>query len=99
MKRVLATRPDLFSKATILRSCVGLRPNRRGGVRVSTSVEQLDWNEGWTNQIALVAHNYGHAGFGYQASIGCANKVVADIERHLDELVEARSRARTIAKL
>ncbi|KAF9280340.1 hypothetical protein BGZ68_007304 [Mortierella alpina] len=99
MKRVLATRPDLFSKATILRSCVGLRPNRRGGVRVSTSVEQLDWNEGWANQVVLVAHNYGHAGFGYQASIGCANKVVADIESHLDELVEVRSRARTMAKL
>ncbi|KAF9280341.1 hypothetical protein BGZ68_007305 [Mortierella alpina] len=99
MKRVLATRPDLFSKATILRSCVGLRPNRRGGVRVSTSVEQLDWNEGWANQVVLVAHNYGHAGFGYQASIGCANKVVTDIEEHLDELVEVRSRARTMAKL
>ncbi|KAF9556939.1 hypothetical protein EC968_007873 [Mortierella alpina] len=99
MKRVLATRPDLFSKATILRSCVGLRPNRRGGVRVSTSVEQLDWNEGWANQVVLVAHNYGHAGFGYQASIGCANKVVADIESRLDELVQVRSHARTMAKL
>ncbi|KAF9556938.1 hypothetical protein EC968_007872 [Mortierella alpina] len=99
MKRVLATRPDLFSKATILRSCAGLRPNRRGGVRVSTSVEQLDWNEGWANQVVLVAHNYGHAGFGYQSSIGCANKVVADIESRLDELIQVRSHARTMAKL
>ncbi|KAF9928441.1 hypothetical protein BGZ67_006979, partial [Mortierella alpina] len=99
MKRVLATRPDLFSRATILRSCVGLRPNRRGGVRVSTSVEQLDWNEGWANQVVLVAHNYGHAGFGYQASIGCANKVVADIETRLEELVEVRNHARTMSKL
>ncbi|KAG0248054.1 hypothetical protein BG011_000586 [Mortierella polycephala] len=99
MKRVLASRPDLFSKATILRSCAGLRPNRRGGVRMTAAVEQLDWNEGWNPQLLIVAHNYGHAGFGYQASIGCANKTVENIEQCIGELVEARQQARTMAKL
>ncbi|KAG0204751.1 hypothetical protein BGX28_003413 [Mortierella sp. GBA30] len=97
--RVLATKPDLFSNATILRSCVGLRPNRRGGVRVSAAVEHLDWNEDWKPQVLIVAHNYGHAGFGYQASVGCANKTVENIENCLQELKEVRSHARSMAKL
>ncbi|KAK3826757.1 MAG: hypothetical protein J3R72DRAFT_405975 [Linnemannia gamsii] len=99
MSRVLATKPDLFSRATILRSCVGLRPNRRGGVRISAAVEQLDWNEGWDNKVVVVAHNYGHAGFGYQASVGCADKVVGEIEARLVELEGVRSVSRTMSKL
>ncbi|KAF8928709.1 hypothetical protein BGZ58_009435 [Dissophora ornata] len=99
VKRVLATRPDLFSKASILRSCVGLRPNRRGGVRVSAEVEQMDWNEGWDPAVLVVAHNYGHAGFGYQASVGCADKTVENIERCLKGLQDARAQAKTMAKL
>ncbi|KAG0368125.1 hypothetical protein BC939DRAFT_486296 [Gamsiella multidivaricata] len=99
MERVLQIRPDLFSKATILRSCVGLRPNRRGGVRVSAAVEQLDWNEGWDKSVLVVAHNYGHGGFGFQASVGCAQKTVENIEQCLKELQGARSQARTMAKL
>ncbi|KAF9175862.1 hypothetical protein BGX21_003189 [Mortierella sp. AD011] len=99
IERVLNTRPDLFSKATILRDCVGLRPNRRGGVRVSASVEQLDWNEGWNPFVMTVAHNYGHAGFGYQSSVGCANKTVENIERCLGEMQAVRSEARSMSKL
>ncbi|KAF9095796.1 hypothetical protein BGX23_012624 [Mortierella sp. AD031] len=99
VKRVLATKPELFSKATILRSCVGLRPNRRGGVRISAAVEQLDWNEGWNPAVAVVAHNYGHAGFGYQASVGCADKVVEQIETCLSELERVRTVTRSMAKL
>ncbi|KAG0005280.1 hypothetical protein BGZ79_005860 [Entomortierella chlamydospora] len=99
MERVLNTRPDLFSKATILRNCVGLRPNRRGGVRVSASVEQLDWNEGWNPFVMIVAHNYGHAGFGYQSSVGCANKIVENIERCLSEMQAVRSEAKSMSKL
>ncbi|KAI1317635.1 hypothetical protein EDD11_008063 [Mortierella claussenii] len=99
VNRVLATRPDLFSKATVLRSCVGLRPNRRGGVRVTAAIEQLDWNEGWDPAVLVVAHNYGHAGFGYQASVGCANKTVANIERCLQQLQTARAESKTMSKL
>ncbi|KAF9579943.1 hypothetical protein BGW38_003593 [Lunasporangiospora selenospora] len=99
VQRVLATRPDLFKDATILRSCVGLRPNRHGGIRVTASVEQLDWNEGWDNPVAVVAHNYGHAGFGYQASYGCAQKTVANIEQSLQGLEQAHKTVRTMSKL
>ncbi|KAF9363220.1 hypothetical protein BGX34_004626 [Mortierella sp. NVP85] len=99
IQRVMGTRPDLFSKATVLRSCVGLRPNRRGGVRVSAAIEQLDWNEGWDPAVLVVAHNYGHAGFGYQASIGCANKTVEQIEQCLKDLKNIKSQSRTMAKL
>ncbi|KAG0003442.1 hypothetical protein BGZ65_001699 [Modicella reniformis] len=98
-ERVVATKPDLFSKATILRSCVGLRPNRCGGVRISAAVDQLDWNEGWNPNVLVVAHNYGHAGFGFQSSVGCANKIVEQIEGCLEELESVRSQARTMAKL
>ncbi|KAF9545091.1 hypothetical protein EC957_011246 [Mortierella hygrophila] len=100
VKRVVATKPDLFSNATILRSCVGLRPNRRGGVRISAAVEQLDWNEGWgDSKVVVVAHNYGHAGFGYQASVGCAAKVVEQVEGCLNELDLVRASSRSMSKL
>ncbi|KAK3809104.1 MAG: hypothetical protein JOS17DRAFT_765269 [Linnemannia elongata] len=100
LKRVVATKPDLFSNATILRSCVGLRPNRRGGVRISAAVEQFDWNEGWgDSKVVVVAHNYGHAGFGYQASVGCAAKVVEQVEGCLKELDLVRASSRTMSKL
>ncbi|KAF9435148.1 hypothetical protein BGZ76_006816 [Entomortierella beljakovae] len=97
--RVVKTCPELFSQATILRSCVGLRPNRRGGVRVTAAAEQLDWNEGWYPSVLIVAHNYGHAGFGFQASVGCANKTVENIERCLSEMQVVRSEAKTMSKI
>lgn len=79
---------------------MGLRPNRRGGVRISAAVEQVDWNEGWgDSKVMVVAHNYGHAGFGYQASVGCANKIVEQIEECLKELDSVRAASRTMAKL
>lgn len=45
---------------------VGLRPARKGGVRVE--MERVD--------EFLVCHAYGHAGAGYQNSVGSASKVV-----------------------
>ncbi|KAF9426285.1 hypothetical protein BGZ94_006729 [Podila epigama] len=99
VSRVKATRPDLFSKITVLRSCAGLRPNRRGGVRVTAAVEQLDWNEGWNPNVFVVAHNYGHGPFGYQASVGCAQQTLLNIEARLAELAQTRSSARTMSKL
>ncbi|KAG0335962.1 hypothetical protein BG004_008253 [Podila humilis] len=99
VERVVATRPDLFSNATILRSCAGLRPNRRGGVRVSASVEQLDWNEGWKPHSFVVAHNYGHGPFGYQASVGCAAKTVKNIEDSLHTLEQHRQTSKSMSKL
>lgn len=51
----------------IVRHGVGLRPARTGGVRVE---KELLGDGTW------VVHNYGHAGWGYQGSYGCAEGVV-----------------------
>lgn len=50
----------------IIRHGVGLRPAREGGVRIER--ERVGGVE--------VVHNYGHAGWGYQGSFGCAERVV-----------------------
>ncbi|KAL8382101.1 hypothetical protein RB595_006068 [Gaeumannomyces hyphopodioides] len=52
----------------VIRHGVGLRPYREGGVRIETEVvDGMD---------CPVIHNYGHAGWGYQGSYGCAERVV-----------------------
>jgi D-amino-acid oxidase len=55
---------------------VGLRPGRKGGARVE--IENLDG--------VTVCHAYGHAGAGYQNSVGSANKVVKLLEKHFGEV-------------
>jgi hypothetical protein len=56
----------------------GLRPARKGGIRL-----ELEWVDGAkvkrAGQIPVI-HNYGHGGYGYQASWGCANRVLALID-------------------
>jgi D-amino-acid oxidase len=61
----------------IIRHAVGLRPYRNGGVRLEK--EKIDGT--W------VVHNYGHAGWGYQGSYGCAERVVELVD-------EVQSRAK-----
>ncbi|KAL4889462.1 hypothetical protein BDV59DRAFT_195716 [Aspergillus ambiguus] len=76
MKRAIALWPRLVRPGQgiegldIIRHGAGLRPLREGGVRVEA--EMLDGVQ--------VVHNYGHGGFGYQASFGCARDVVALVE-------------------
>lgn len=55
-----------FEKLDIIRHGVGLRPGREDGVRLEK--EKIDG--------VWVVHNYGHAGWGYQGSYGCAEEVV-----------------------
>lgn len=56
----------------------GLRPARKGGFRL-----ELEWVDGAkvkrTGRIPVV-HNYGHGGYGYQASWGCAKRVLELID-------------------
>ncbi|KAI0106217.1 D-amino-acid oxidase [Nemania sp. FL0031] len=52
---------------------VGLRPAREGGIRVDK--ERIDG--------VWVVHNYGHGGYGYQSSYGCAKAV----EGHVKEIL------------
>jgi D-amino-acid oxidase len=52
---------------------VGLRPGRAGGARVE--IEELKQPAG-VGEAYIVCHAYGHAGSGYQNSVGTAKKVV-----------------------
>lgn len=62
-----------IEKLDVVRHGVGLRPTREGGVRIESEV--IDGN--------IVVHNYGHGGFGYQSSYGCAQEAVRLIEKEL----------------
>ncbi|KMU87849.1 D-amino-acid oxidase [Coccidioides immitis H538.4] len=86
MKRCVALCPELVGKDAngnqrgiealdIVRHGVGLRPLREGGPRVERD------NIGGVSVI----HNYGHGGFGYQASFGTCADAVALVEKALDE--------------
>ncbi len=71
MKRAVEIHPELtggkgVEALDIIRHGVGLRPAREGGVRIEKEVIDGTW----------VVHNYGHAGWGYQGSYGCAERVV-----------------------
>ena len=59
----------------VVRHAVGLRPCRKDGVRIEK--EEVDGN---TDMV----HNYGHGGFGYQTSYGCAEEVGRLVEAELE---------------
>lgn len=80
MKRAVEAQPELtggkgIEALSIIRHGVGLRPARTGGVRIEKEVIDGAW----------VVHNYGHAGWGYQGSYGCAERVVELVEEILAE--------------
>ncbi|TRM68586.1 hypothetical protein BD626DRAFT_482205 [Schizophyllum amplum] len=55
----------------ILEEGVGLRPARKGGVRI-----QLEWLTAKDGGKVPLVHNYGHAGSGYEGSWGSADEAV-----------------------
>lgn len=74
MKRCVDLNPSLtkgkgIEALDIVRHGVGLRPGRKDGVRLETDKSLFD-------DGTPVIHNYGHAGWGYQGSYGCAERVV-----------------------
>ncbi|KAI9754170.1 MAG: translation initiation factor eIF-2B subunit alpha [Chaenotheca gracillima] len=80
MKRCVELCPALtggkgIEALSVVRHGVGLRPLRLGGVRLER--ENI-------NGVSTV-HNYGHGGFGYQASYGCSLKAVELVEAALAE--------------
>lgn len=84
MKRAVDICPQLtdgkgIEALSVVRHAVGLRPFRMGGVRLEKEeIEGVGW----------VVHNYGHAGYGYQVSYGCAEAVV----KLVDEIEGLKSR-------
>lgn len=79
MSRAISLCPTLtegkqgIEHLSIIRHGVGLRPFRKIGTRIAR--EKI---------LGLpVVHNYGHGGFGYQSSYGCANVVKRLVEEAL----------------
>jgi D-amino-acid oxidase len=75
MKRCVQISPELtggkgIEGLDIVRHGVGLRPLRTSGVRIEA--DQMMFHK----DSITVVHNYGHAGWGYQGSYGCAEGVV-----------------------
>ncbi|GAD94097.1 D-amino-acid oxidase [Paecilomyces variotii No. 5] len=86
MKRCIELCPTLVKEGQgiegldIIRHGVGLRPLREGGPRVEK--EKIDGT--W------VVHNYGHGGFGYQASYGSADAAVKLVGEALRQNTQAK---------
>lgn len=75
MKRAVRIAPALTGgkgseHLDVIRHGVGLRPGREAGVRIEKDRIDGVW----------VVHNYGHAGWGYQGSYGCAEEVVSLVD-------------------
>lgn len=78
MKRAVEICPALtggkgIEALSVIRVGVGLRPLRLSGVRIEKEKIGDDW----------VVHNYGHSGWGYQGSYGCAEGVRELVEEVL----------------
>lgn len=78
MKRCVEICPSLtggkgLEHLSIIRHGVGFRPVRLGGTRIEK--ERID--------NVWVVHNYGHGGYGYQSSYGCAQAVVELVQEAL----------------
>lgn len=79
LKRAIALAPQLVKPGegieglSIIRHGVGLRPLREGGTRIEK--DQVDG--------VKIVHNYGHGGFGYQASFGCSEEAVTLVKEVL----------------
>ncbi|KAJ3109648.1 hypothetical protein HDU97_003124 [Phlyctochytrium planicorne] len=86
MERCIQVCPELVvnGKAPeIIEHSVGLRPSREGGVRFDCQYEKTA-----SGREILLINNYGHGGFGYQSSWGCAENVVRVVRRAIGVSVE-----------
>ena len=75
--------PSLKSSETeILGAFAGLRPSREGGARVARE----DVKVGAAGRRAIVVHNYGAGGTGYQAGYGMAVEAVDTVMGEINAL-------------
>ncbi|KAF4978252.1 hypothetical protein FZEAL_5357 [Fusarium zealandicum] len=77
MQRIVTMCPEIaggkgVAGLSVIRHGVGLRPWRKGGLRLDE--EKLD-DQTW------IIHNYGHSGWGYQGSYGCAEGVLELVDK------------------
>lgn len=83
MKRAVELCPDMVPRGkgieglSVIRHGVGLRPLRKGSIRIEKEV--IDG--------VKVVHNYGHGGYGYQTSYGTADAV----KKLVDEALQHRA--------
>ena len=82
MKRALTVCPSLtngksIEHLSIIRHSVGLRPMRAQGARLERE-KLLDGT--------CIVHNYGHGGYGYQSSYGCAHVAAKLVEEAAAEI-------------
>ena len=85
MTRAVALVPELTGglgpeHLDVVRHNVGLRPLRLGGTRVEKEVLKDVGREAEEGKGLWVVHSYGHGGYGYQCSYGCAQEVVGLVE-------------------
>ena len=84
MTRCVEICPDLVPKGkgiealSIIREWAGLRPMRKNGIRIEK--ELVHDTEG---KLLTVVHNYGHGGYGFQTSYGCAYQAVELVDNAL----------------
>jgi len=89
------TKGEGIEALSIIRHGVGLRPLRAGGVRL-----EREWVGGkGGGEGVWVVHNYGHGGFGYQSSYGCAERVVrmvGEVVEEMGKLGEGEGKAKDV---
>jgi len=66
---------------------IGIRPHRRGGVRLELEEQPIETSSGKKYLI----HNYGHGGGGITLSWGCAGIVTETVEKLLVRLQQSQS--------
>ncbi|TPX37025.1 hypothetical protein SmJEL517_g00821 [Synchytrium microbalum] len=82
IQRCVAVCPELAGpdgKVEVVEHKVGLRPTRKGDVRVEPEMVKTS-----SGRCVLLVHNYGHGGYGYQSSWGTADQVVSIISQISD---------------
>ncbi|KAJ3280291.1 hypothetical protein HDU79_011838 [Rhizoclosmatium sp. JEL0117] len=86
MERCVAVCPELVQNGKfpeIVEHSVGLRPARYGDCRLDSQYLKTS-----TGQDILFINNYGHGGYGYQSSWGCAQSVVRMVRRAVGTTVD-----------
>jgi len=86
MKRCVELCPELVPKGegiealSVIGEWTGLRPMREDGIRVEKEILK-----GEDGQPLTVIHDYGHGGYGFQTSYGCAEKAITLVKEALKE--------------